>query len=476
MAENTQAVHTLAATDVDTGQTVTFSVSGSGADNSKFEVTNGNQLQFKAAPNFEAPTDADADNVYEVTVQADDGNGGMTPQTISVTVTDANDSTVITSPSTANVAENTQVVHTLTFTDEDAGQTPRIRVAGPGFDNRLFEIIGDNQLQFIAAPNFEAPTDHDGDNVYVVTVVTEDGVNISVQTILVTVTDANDSTVITSPSTANVAENTQVVHTLTATDEDAGQTVTYSISGSGADNSKFEITSGNQLQFKAAPDFETPTDADTDNIYEVSVQADDGNGGTTAQTIAVTVTDVNEIVPQVESVVVDNGTAQRSMVRSLTVTFNQAVTIASGAFSLDNTTTSAADSFTVADADVDISTDAVTGKTVAVLTFTNSTTGILGGSLNDGNYTLKVDATKIQTGSTAMAANHTDDFFRLFGDSDGNRQVNPVDLDAFLATFLMPTSDPSFDSSMDHDSNNQVNPTDLSRFLENFLAPTLAAP
>ena len=60
------------------------------------------------------------------------------------------------------------------------------------------------------------------------------------------------------------------------------------------DNSKFVVVSGNQLQFKTAPDFESPTDANSDNVYEVSAQADDGNGLTTTQTIRVTVTDVNE--------------------------------------------------------------------------------------------------------------------------------------------------------------------------------------
>jgi len=57
-----------------------------------------------------------------------------------------------------------------------------------------------------------------------------------------------------------------------------------SVSGNGTDDGKFEIVSGNQLQFKSAPDFENPTDLGGtvgDNVYEVSVLADDGNGGTT---------------------------------------------------------------------------------------------------------------------------------------------------------------------------------------------------
>ena len=51
---------------------VTFSIVG-GADQAKFAITSGGVLSFIAAPNFEAPTDANGDNVYVVTVQASDG-------------------------------------------------------------------------------------------------------------------------------------------------------------------------------------------------------------------------------------------------------------------------------------------------------------------------------------------------------------------------------------------------------------------
>ena len=53
--------------------------------------------------------------------------------------------------------------------------------------------------------------------------------------------------VFTSPDSANVAENTTTVMTVTATDADVpSQTVTFSIAG-GADQTKFAITSGGAL-------------------------------------------------------------------------------------------------------------------------------------------------------------------------------------------------------------------------------------
>lgn len=95
----------------------------------------------------------------------------------------------------------------------------------------------------------------------------------------------------------SVAENTTAVTTVQASDVDQGQTLRYKIQG-GADAARFGInaTSG-ALVFKAAPNFEVPTDANGDNQYEVVVAATD-NGKTPmtgTQNVVVTVTNVNEV-------------------------------------------------------------------------------------------------------------------------------------------------------------------------------------
>ncbi len=85
--ENTTAVMSVTANDLD-GDTPTFSISG-GDDAALFAInaTTG-ALSFLAAPDFEAPGDAGANNVYEVEVTASDGSGGSDAQLISVTVDD----------------------------------------------------------------------------------------------------------------------------------------------------------------------------------------------------------------------------------------------------------------------------------------------------------------------------------------------------------------------------------------------------
>ncbi len=109
--------------------------------------------------------------------------------------------------------------------------------------------------------------------------------------VALTVTAVNDTPVITSANTSNVAENTTAVLTLIATDID-NDSITWSID-SGLDGGLFTIVSGNRLQFIAPPDFET-----SPGPFQLTVRATD-NGSpslSSTQLITVTVTDVNEFL------------------------------------------------------------------------------------------------------------------------------------------------------------------------------------
>ncbi len=119
------------------------------------------------------------------------------------------------------------------------------------------------------------------------------GLSASLATAIV-VRDEKEAPVITSPAAASVAEGGTAVLTVTASDQDAGNTVTLSISG-GADAALFDLDAATgALTFKAAPDFEAPADAGSDNVYEVQVRATDNTLLSHDQTILVTVTGVNE--------------------------------------------------------------------------------------------------------------------------------------------------------------------------------------
>jgi len=108
----------------------------------------------------------------------------------------------------------------------------------------------------------------------------------------VTVVNVNEPLVITSHGGSDtvamdIKEDQTYVTRVSATDPESG-TITYRISGD-SDAALFNLDSiTGDLTFKAAPDFETRTDADTDGIHEVVVEASDGTF-TDTQTLHVTV-------------------------------------------------------------------------------------------------------------------------------------------------------------------------------------------
>lgn len=100
----------------------------------------------------------------------------------------------------------------------------------------------------------------------------------------------NSAPVFSSANAINVPENAlDDFYTVTATDAD-GDTLDITMTG-GADLGQFEFTTDDKLSFENPPNFENPTDADEDNVYEVEFTADDNKGGVTVFPVTVTVTD-----------------------------------------------------------------------------------------------------------------------------------------------------------------------------------------
>ena len=82
-AENQTAIGTATANEA-----VTWSIL-SGVDSATVNLVSGTGvITFKSAPNFEAPTDTGANNVYNLTIRATDTAGNTTDQAIAITVTD----------------------------------------------------------------------------------------------------------------------------------------------------------------------------------------------------------------------------------------------------------------------------------------------------------------------------------------------------------------------------------------------------
>ena len=283
--ENQTAAYMAAATDAE-GDTLVYSLSGTDADLFTIDATTG-EVSFIEAPDFEAPGDDGGDNVYDIIVTASDGINS-TDHNVAITVTNDN-VPAFTSPATANARENQTAAYMAAATDAD-GDTLVYSLSGT--DAALFTIDADTgEVSFIEAPDFEAPGDANGDNVYDIIVTASDGINSTDHNVAITVTNDNDNApVFTSPATANAQENQTAAYMAAATDAD-GDTLVYSLSGTDAALFTIDANTG-EVSFRAAPDFEAPGDADGDNVYDIIVTASDGTNQTD-QPVAITVTNDN---------------------------------------------------------------------------------------------------------------------------------------------------------------------------------------
>jgi VCBS repeat-containing protein len=293
-------VGTITGTDPDAGDTKSYSLTdtagGRFAINSstgEITVADGSLLNYEAAAS------------HNLTVQVTDSGGQSYTESFTINLTNVNEGPIITSngggaAAAVNVAENQNAVTIVTAMDIDAGTTLAYGIVG-GPDSARFSIdSATGALRFSTAPNFERPSDVGRNNVYDVTVQVSDGQGgTATQSISVRVTDVNEAPRITSNRGGDVAsvtirENSSAVTTVRATDPDRGARITYSIVG-GTDAALFTINSNSGvLGFSSTPNFEQPTDADRNNVYQVVVQASDGRGGTDSQVINIQVANVNE--------------------------------------------------------------------------------------------------------------------------------------------------------------------------------------
>ena len=168
--------------------------------------------------------------------------------------------------------------------------------------------------------------------------------------------------------------------------------------------------------------------------------------------------------PAVVSTLVNDGSAQRSMVGSLRVNFNQPLSLAAGALTLNRR----ANGITPA-ASIGLVATPVAGTNNAsyVLTFTGA--GLTSGSLDDGVYDLVLTAAGAtnELGLTP-AANTTITFTRLFGDVDGDGGVSINDFNTFASAFGTTTGNAAYNGAFDSDNDGGISINDFNALASRF--------
>ena len=296
VAENTAngtELGQVVASDPDAGQTLTYQIV-SGNDLGIFEITNDGKL--KVANN----TNLDYEQHQSVTLRVkvtDNGTPALNAEAnITINITDVNEAPNFTSGTTVTMAHNQVINHTLSATDPEGNALTYSADGLPTWIN-----LTDNVLFF--TPTLAQIGNHD------IVVKVSDGTNQVTQTIHVTVREANVAPVIAN-QTFTVAENSingTLVGALTATDANAGDSLSFTIVG-GNDLNIFEITTDGKLKIKDNTnlDFEAHTSVTlrvrvTDNgLPAMSAEAD----------VTVNITDVDDEAP---TITVEGGTAPREI-------------------------------------------------------------------------------------------------------------------------------------------------------------------
>jgi hypothetical protein len=174
--------------------------------------------------------------------------------------------------------------------------------------------------------------------------------------------------------------------------------------------------------------------------------------------------------PHVLSVIINDGSMQRSLVTSLTITFDQVVALPTNAASAIQLIRQITDEL------VDLSATVNNNGTTSV------TLSFIGGSVNnsslaDGRYTLTIDPSKVTSPTGNLDGDNdgtaggkyeligdpaTNKLFRLFGDSNGDGTVTSPDFAVFRSFFGLGSS------VFDFNADNLTNSNDFAEFRKRF--------
>ncbi|WP_372502122.1 cadherin-like domain-containing protein [Tistrella mobilis] len=275
VAENAAGaeIGTVTGSDPDVGDTLTFTV-----DDDRFEIVDGS-LKLKDGVSLDHETEASVDLV----ITATDADGLTATRSVTITVTDVNEAPAQPVLSGSTVAENAAgaVIGTVTGSDPDDGDSVTFTV-----DDARFEIVdGSLKLKDGVSLDHEAEASVD----LVITATDVDGLR-ATRSVTITVTDVNEAPAQPVLSGSTVAENAAgaVIGTVTGSDPDDGDSVTFTV-----DDDRFEIVDG-ILKLKDGVSLDYETEASVDLV----ITATDADGLTATRSVTITVTDVNEAPAQ----------------------------------------------------------------------------------------------------------------------------------------------------------------------------------
>ncbi|MEF8698635.1 MAG: cadherin domain-containing protein [Candidatus Accumulibacter sp. UW20] len=274
------------ASDADFGTTITYSLSNSAGGKFAIDATSG-VVSVAGALDYENAAS------HNITVLATSSDGSESSQTFNIAVTNVNDNPVL-GPTDNNAAVNTVAENaspgatvgiTALASDADSDATVTYTLSNDAGGKFAIDDTS-GVVTVLSALDYESATNHD----IVVLATSSDG-STSSKTFNIAVTNVNEAPSITPASLVlTVQENLILAGSMAADDPDVGDNLLFSLEG-GADENLFTIDANTgALSFVTAPDWENPTDAGGNNVYDVLIKVTDAGSLTDTQAVTVTVT------------------------------------------------------------------------------------------------------------------------------------------------------------------------------------------
>ena len=282
LAARGTVVGQLSLSDVDTVGSHDWLIGGD--PDGIFRIDNSGQITI-ADP---AGLDFETTEIYDLTVSV---RNGLLSDTVSVSVNvlPENDlAPVLTGESSLVVAENERDIGVLTAFDGDKPADSLSFLISGGPDADLFTIDPvTGLLSFTAPQDFEAPSDSNGDGVYMLAVQVSDGALSSSARYEVRLSDVNEAPANISMDADSIEENRSgVVATVAVQDVDASDSHEFTVS-----DDRFEIIDG-ELRVRDAIDFES------EESVSLTITATDSGDLQTSQTFEVDV--IDELVAEAD--------------------------------------------------------------------------------------------------------------------------------------------------------------------------------
>ena len=291
-----------------------------GANGSTTLTLSGTQAQINAAlASLSYQGSANFNGSDTLTVLSTDTNGVTDADAVSITVASVNDGPVNTLPGAQTATEDTALsIAGISVNDVDgnlsstrltvASGTLNVSLAGgatisAGANGSSTLTLSGTQAQInaaLASLSYQGNADFAGGDTLTVVSTDANGATDS-DSLAITVTAVNDAPAVTSATAGTFAENaTGAVYTATRADPDAGDTVTWTLTGPDAALFSIDPSTG-VVTLSAAQSFAAPADADGDGIYAITVRATDGSGQFDQRNVQLTLTAATIAQPQLPS-------------------------------------------------------------------------------------------------------------------------------------------------------------------------------